>query len=137
MTDTARRHHWSWLLLGVAVPVLGWCLEVVDTDRVAPACLPRCRLPQVCAVRTVLKVECPACGLTRSIIHLLHGRAASSLATHRLGWLVLLLIVAQAPYRAFRLWRPAAVDSPGTLEARWLVGLAVILLANRLYDLLG
>lgn len=137
MTDTARRQHWSWLFLGVAVPILGWCLEVVDTDRVAPACLPRCRLPHLCAVRAVFEVECPTCGLTRSIIHLMHGRAVLSLATHRLGWLVLSLIVAQVPYRTCRLHRSDAAPSPGRREPKLLVGLAVILLANRLYDFLG
>jgi hypothetical protein len=44
-------------------------------------------------------MECPGCGLTRSMIHLAHGNIHQSLADHRLGWLIALAILAQFPYR--------------------------------------
>ena len=44
-----------------------------------------------CAVYHVLGVPCPACGLTRSFIHLVQGDIAQSIWYHPLFWLVVLL----------------------------------------------
>lgn len=47
-------------------------------------------LPVACAFRRTTGYPCPGCGLTRSWVALGRGDLASSLAYHRLGWLVML-----------------------------------------------
>ncbi len=42
------------------------------------------RIP-LCAVRTFLGVECPGCGLTRSLAALVHGHLRASIDLHPLG----------------------------------------------------
>lgn len=42
--------------------------------------------------------------MTRSIVYLMHGHLAESLEMHRLGWLILLLILSQIPYRIWCLY---------------------------------
>lgn len=126
------------LLLGIAVPVLAWLLIVVDEQRIALRFWPGAPLPHTCVARTVFGVDCPTCGLTRSIVHLAHGRVAESLAMHRLGWFVFGLIVAQVPYRLWRLsgGRAPFASTPRSPPVLWC-GLLVLLLLNRLWELVG
>ncbi|MBN1911354.1 MAG: DUF2752 domain-containing protein [Pirellulales bacterium] len=51
-------------------------------------------------------VSCPGCGLTRSLIHLAHGRWRESFETHRLGWFLALAVLLQFPYRLLGLRHP-------------------------------
>jgi len=87
------------------VLLLSFAMEVVPDKKVALAWLPDRPLPHVCVSRRVLGVTCPGCGLTRSFIHLAHGRWSQSLAVHRLGWLIALIVAAQLPYRLVALAR--------------------------------
>lgn len=93
------------LATAVAVPVLGSLMVTLDGRQVAFAGLETAPLPSLCASRW-LGFDCPSCGLTRSVIALMAGDLRQSVAHHRFGWLILLQIVAQIPYRAIRLARP-------------------------------
>ena len=97
------RHHVVLLLVGLAVPLLALSMKVPDGERVCFRSLPDYPLPTLCFSRRLLGVDCPGCGLTRSVIYLMHGRWAESLEIHRLGWFVFLIIVSQVPYRIWRL----------------------------------
>ena len=46
-------------------------------------------MPDVCMTRRCLGLNCPGCGLTRSIVSFLHGRYMASLQFHVLGPVVL------------------------------------------------
>ena len=58
--------------------------------------------PVLCPVRRLTGIECPACGLTRAWVHLVHGDLAASVAANPfgvvlvVGLLVLLALVARA-----------------------------------------
>jgi cytochrome b561 len=120
---TTRKRHLSFLILGLAVPLLGLMLQTVDHNRIAFGWLPDHPLPHVCLSRALFNFECPTCGLTRSTIHLMHGRLGESFAAHRLGWFVLLLFAVQVPYRTWRLTRDRQPPvSPHEPSARWLWG---------------
>ncbi len=95
--------HWGILMLGLFVPLAGLMLEVVEQDRIAFRFSPDQAFPHVCLSRVLFDAGCPACGLTRSVVHIMHGRWNESLAVHRLGWLVLAVLVMQIPYRFYRL----------------------------------
>src|SRR5262245_9678605 len=82
---SARRHHrvLFWPCLGVLIAC--YMLQTTPEGRVALLGLKEHPLPGTCLSHELLGVSCPACGLTRSFIHLAHGRFAESLRLHRLG----------------------------------------------------
>jgi hypothetical protein len=100
-----RLIHWLILIAAISVPLLGACMTTLDGEQVAMAGLERYPLPTLCSSRW-LGVQCPTCGVTRSIIELMHGNLSDSLAFHRVGWLILVFIMLQIPYRIVRLRCP-------------------------------
>jgi hypothetical protein len=127
--------HFPYLVIGVVVPALALSLTVVDGSRVAFRFLPYRPLPQSCVSRALFSFDCPACGLTRSIVMLVEGRFADSLSMHRLGWFIFLIAVAQVPYRAWCLsGRHPRLVSTGRLEPYWWIALLILLVLNRAWD---
>lgn len=102
--------HRDMLIATTFVAVAAVLLQVRDDGRVTLAGLPAYPLPESCFFRVYLGVRCPACGLTRSFLHLAHGHWHESLRAHRIGWLLALAMLIQFPYRI------AAVKNP----SRWL-----------------
>lgn len=95
----ARRWHWQILLACAAVLVLSAVLQVSADGRVVVPGFSRHPLPGTCPFQRMFDVECPGCGLTRSFIHLAHGRWHAAWSVHRLGWLAFLAVAVQVPYR--------------------------------------
>lgn len=61
--------------------------------------LPSARIedgPVLCPFRLLTGLPCPACGLTRSWVHLAHGQVGESFAAHPLGPATMLLAVVAA-----------------------------------------
>jgi Protein of unknown function (DUF2752) len=103
--DPAGERRWHWIVLVGACAVIGagWLVDVEPDGAVGLIGAPAVKLPVLCPSRQLFGVDCPGCGMTRSVTHLLHGRLADSFAVHRLGWLVLAAVVFQVPYRSWRL----------------------------------
>ncbi|MGO9115724.1 MAG: DUF2752 domain-containing protein [Thermoguttaceae bacterium] len=91
--------HWQILAFACGALVLSLLLEVRCDDHAAFVFLPDWPIPSSCPSQTIFHVDCPGCGLTRSLIYLAHGDWQRSLAKHRLGWLFALVLVLQIPYR--------------------------------------
>jgi hypothetical protein len=104
--EPARTQHWEILLISCGVIAAAAALRVTDGGRVALGGPLSATLPPTCFSREVLGVPCPGCGLTRSFVHLAHGRWAASLEAHRVGWVLALTVCAQIPYRLWRLAHP-------------------------------
>lgn len=136
--STGRSRHLTWLLLAASVPALALVLDVRSGVGVGVRGVESLKLPELCSMRRFLGVPCPACGLTRSVILLMHGDLRGSLAMHRLGWLVFGLIVLQIPYRLLAMSgrEPRWVANRTFQNAAW-GALFVLLLLNRAFDLLG
>ncbi len=123
------------LLLSMIV-LAGLALEVDRLGIVYLEAWPRARFPVVCPSRHFLGVPCPLCGLTRSLIHLLHARPAESYSCHRLGAPLLVVIILQIPLRlSRRSWG-------GTRIVKWLSGglvfnaLAAAIVVNWIWNVL-
>jgi len=116
------------LLVAGAIVLLAFSMEVVaGGQRVAFVGLLDYPLPHSCMSRSLFGVPCPGCGLTRSFIYLAHGDWRSSLAMHRLGWLMALAVVLQFPYRIASLAYPGR-EVLGTAAPKIFVYLLIALL---------
>jgi hypothetical protein len=93
------------LCLASLVVVLAFLLEVRPDGKVAFFFLPDYPAPGTCLSNEWFGINCPGCGLTRSIVFLAHGDWLASWRLHRIGWIMGLAIVAQFPYRIASLRR--------------------------------
>jgi hypothetical protein len=110
-------------LLGGTIVLLaaGFLVDVNANGAIYLRGCPRFTFPVICPTRRFFGISCPACGVTRSVVYLLHGRPSDSFTVHRLGWLVLALIVLQIPYRAF------CLTGRGWLFNFWTYGPEIVL----------
>ncbi len=103
LAERMRRRHWGMLWLSVAIVAGALVLQVGASGRVAPDGLPALALPELCGSRLWFGVECPGCGLTRSLIALAAGDLAASVSYNRVGWVMALAVLLQFPYRVWAL----------------------------------
>lgn len=96
-------------------------------------------LPHVCMFRSLTKLPCPGCGLSRSIVAAMHGDVGVSLAYHRLGLLTLAYIFLQFIYRLGLIvvpaWR-ARFFPYGKFLDRGIIVLAVLFILNWILTLI-
>lgn len=88
------------------------------------------RLPTLCVLRNTTGIPCPGCGLTRSWVDLARGDLRASLGHHRLGWLVMLYVTAQAARHGA--WLAAPAWRERTERLGWWLDRGLILLAAAL-----
>lgn len=75
------------------------------------------QLPEVCGMKRLEWGECPGCGLTRSFV--LGVRLdPEAFRLHPAGPLLLLVLVAQIPYRGARWWRRRGLEREGLVDLR-------------------
>jgi hypothetical protein len=128
--DRHYGYHRTLLWMAVAAVVAACLLRVRPDEKVEFTILQGWPAPELCQSRAWLGWDCPGCGLTRSFIHLAHGDVASSLAVHRIGWLVALWVVLQLPYRVWAM--RSAHGQPLGRVFPWVVtwSLMALLIAN-------
>ena len=59
-------------------------------------------VPETCTLKSRFAIDCPGCGMTRSFIHLAHGRFLDAMRLNPASVLVFLFIAAQIPAAAAR-----------------------------------
>jgi hypothetical protein len=124
------------LVLCAAVIVASALLDVQPNGITLPG-LPGHPLPGMCFTRSVLHMNCPTCGMTRSFVAVAHGELRLGFALHRLGPFVFVLVLLQVPLRAYAVLTgalPRWLTYP-KLGTRLAVVLIVALLANWVYNL--
>jgi hypothetical protein len=132
--DAARRRHRVMLTLcGIAV-VLAFALTIRPDGRVAFRFLETLAVPDTCLSQWTSKLACPGCGLTRSILCLVRGDLAGSLAYHAMGWVLAAVIVTQIPYRMVCLRRGAFPGVAPWMERGFAVGLIAALVLHWLLN---
>ena len=128
-TGTRLSRHWEILALSVVALLGSVVLQVRGDGRVVMPGLAAHPLPHGCLSQRAFGARCPACGLTRSFIHLAHGRWHAAWSMHRLGWLVFAAAALQVPYRLARICRPAWGQVPRGVTV-WLTWTLVLLLVG-------
>ena len=105
-----------------------------STAKLVACCWP---LPESCPARSLLHIECPGCGLTRSFIHLAHGDWRASWNVHRVGWFLALAVVLQIPYRLVALRSDSGLPLGTSFPKLFGTLLIVLLLVNWLINLIS
>lgn len=129
------RHRWV-LLFCLAVLAGALVLSVDAKGRLLVLGIPETALPPLCLWRRLFGVNCPGCGLTRSIVLAAHGHISAAFETHRMGPVFLAVGLLQIPYRLGALFR--AKDYPFSRRIDWitLVFLLAALAANWMWNFL-
>ena len=61
-------------------------------------------LPELCAFRRVMDMECLGCGLTRSFVYMGHAQWSAAFESHWLGPLGWSFVAFQVPWRCVAIW---------------------------------
>ena len=69
--------------------------------------------PPLCPFRLVTGLPCPGCGLTRSLVSLLHGDVSAAVCFHPLGPVVASVLLALAIVELRRTWQAARSGPSG------------------------
>ena len=119
--------HREMLAVVSAVVVLAFLLRTQPDGRVAFWGFSRYPLPHTCMTRSLFGIDCPACGLTRSMIHLAQGDWAAATRAHRLGLMMAFAMLVQFPYRLYGLQkrdrRPLGRIAPALFGYALILGL--------------
>lgn len=135
--DRQRNWHWTMLWGTMAVVALAFAMQVKGETQVAFWGLSDYPLPELCGSRSLLGIDCPGCGLTRSVLALTQGDWERSLAFHRIGWVIALAILGQIPYRIYRL-KELKSRVPDVQWPQWFGAcLLALLVINWLYECIG
>ena len=122
-----RAPHWPILILCSAAIALSFLLEVRQSEKVEVFGISGANLPPLCMSRLYFDIPCPGCGLTRSFVHLAHGRWQAAWATNRLGWLVFAAALLQIPYRLHALYNNGKEALPAWISGAVGIGLLFLL----------
>lgn len=112
-------------------------LQVLPDDRVALRGIDQAVLPPSCPSRTIFKVSCPGCGLTRSFIFLTRADWDNSIRRNRVGWILMAIMAIQIPYRLHGLYGSGRFIVGRRIS--WWIGMVLIaiLIGNWIYGLIS
>jgi len=97
--EATKNRHATMLVVGLLVVTLPFVLETNGETKVELVYNGGVSLPMLCTSKALFGVDCPGCGLTRSVVHFSHGRFHDSWRMHQLGWLMYLAAGFQIPHR--------------------------------------
>ena len=100
----------AWMFASLTVVLLALVLDVRNQQVVLP--LWGVALPESCWFKRLTGMECPGCGLTRSVICLVHGNYLEAWHFNPGGYLFLAVVAAQIPYRIAQICRIQRGFSP-------------------------
>ncbi len=99
-----KRHRFM-LIVACVIVVSALVFRVPSNDRVELAGIEGLPMPSMCLSKSMFGIDCPGCGLTRSLLCFFQGNIANSVALHRVGWIMAVAVVLQFPYRIWALVR--------------------------------
>lgn len=133
-----RKRHWSMLQICTFVVIMAFLLQTRPDHRVQFRWGPSFPLPESCGSKIFFGVECPGCGLTRSFISLSRGDFSEAWKWNRVGWLLVVALLLQFPYRIWSLRQIEQRHFPDlTWPKRFSLFLIIVLIANWILKLCG
>lgn len=81
--------------------------------------------PSFCPLKVAIGLPCPGCGMTRSVVALMHGDVGASVFYHPLGVILVIASIAVAAIDGWHWWRESRpsgdVSARGGIVARLMV----------------
>lgn len=137
----ARQHQFILTGIAAVIVVAALLLTVRSDGHVAPKMMPSITVPESCPSKIWFGVECPGCGLTRSVISLAEGDLGASYQFNRAGWLVALAVLFQFPYRWYVLRQLNKTNDVSWSSPWWIdvlsKSLVAVLIGNWLLKVSG
>ncbi|MFK7738562.1 MAG: DUF2752 domain-containing protein [Pirellulaceae bacterium] len=130
-----------WFGGAVLVLLAAYSFSVVD-GRLVELPFVQIALPETCAFRGTFGMDCPGCGLTRSFVHIAHGRLGDAWQLHAVSFILFAYTLAQLPlslWYAFVPWQRRRENAWYRrliwINERMLVPIACLLLLRWLWRL--
>lgn len=82
------------------------------------------QIPETCTLHTQLGIDCPGCGLTRSFIHLAHGRAQAAWQLNPIALFMFAYVAWQIPLALISFWAAIVPSKHFIQSGGWLANLA-------------
>ncbi len=130
-----RRRHREMLIICALAIAAAPLLKVLPDERVAVRGVDAV-LPPSCPSRTIFKVSCPGCGLTRSFVHLSRADWDDSVRCNRVGWILMIAVAMQIPYRLHALYGSGRFLVGPSFSWWFGMGLIVLLIGNWVYGMI-
>jgi len=105
LSPTRFKRHRFMLIVACLIVVSALVFRVPSNDRVELTGMEGLPMPSMCMSKSMLGLDCPGCGLTRSLLCFFQGDFGNSLALHRIGWIMAVAVILQFPYRIVALVR--------------------------------
>jgi len=96
-------HQAAWMIASLVAISLALVLDVRNQHVVFPTW--GFALPESCWFKRLTGMECPGCGLTRSVVSLVHGNFLDAWHFNPGGYLFFAIFVVQVPYRIAQICR--------------------------------
>lgn len=123
-------YHAVWLLLGIGVAGFAWLMSVRPDGETITLPLVG-QLPELCTLKRTFEIDCPGCGLTRSIVALVGGDVTASWRYNPMGMAIFAVLIYQIPYRAIAI-TTLALGKPFRPHPGWVTSVVVFTLAGGL-----
>ena len=98
------KYHFWILVVALSLLTIAFLLNVAGQGTTTSLPLIG-EIPQLCTWKRLVGIDCPGCGLTRSIVALAHGQWATAWRFNPAGWLFFAVCLYQIPFRSLQLWR--------------------------------
>lgn len=95
---THPRNYQIFLIFVFASIAVGAILSNATPDQLKVAGI---GIPPLCPFRVLTGLDCPVCGISRSLVFAFHGQWRASYLMHMWGIPLALLVVTQIPYRLY------------------------------------
>ncbi len=128
-----------WMLAAILLVILSATMKIGE-NRTVYLPFVSTPVPESCAMYRYFGLDCPGCGLTRTFIHLAHGRLVEGLNLNPIGLIVFAFTIVQIPLGFGQLilgWRGDWLRSWPTWNERALIALVFALSLQWLARLLG
>lgn len=135
-----KMEHAGIMLLCATIIGMSFLLSVEEDNVVRIPWLGDRSLPELCLLKEFLGVECPTCGLTRSLISFSHLEFRRALRFNHAGILIYVFALLQIPYRLHAIMERGGLTKNAGIRSltRLYVHLIVlILIVSWLYKLLN
>jgi hypothetical protein len=138
MDQIKNRGHLYIIILCAIILVFSYYLSIEGDIILCLAGFKQYPLSNLCLFKNISGIDCPNCGLTRSIISISHLDFDKAWYFNRMGILIYVFIILQIPYRLYLLWKKRGSENRYFKKIFKVYGYIIIiaLIVNWIFNLI-